>query len=561
MPKNTYRIANMFFFPTGLWGAFITLSIIAVLLVCAYVTIWTGGTHNSYLHCFYFPIIAAGMSFGFWGGVLGGLAATLLAGPYMPLSFEPLVMQASKVWLFRGMFFIGVGGLSGMGASIFRSFLESQQMRLLQDNVTGLLNLRGLKHYLDEADNSRPPELTIFLMEIHHLQDIEKVLGPDGIQGFLRQVSDRIKLIAPECLYLCHLETSGFVVVTSTPEKGNALIHKCRDLLGNNFIINGIPIFIEIYFGLASAATIDEPIASIVRKAKIAAVKAQSLKQMQSSFDRQDDELSRRSVQIIHDLNEAIINNELTLYYQPKIDLATNEIAGLEVLVRWHHPQFGTISPTEFIPLIEKTLLINPFTKWLIEHAFKQFVEWRTQGIDFAIALNFSMRNFQDESVLNYLFVLLEQYTILPGCIEIEVTETSVADNIQNTANILNFIRKHGIRIAIDDFGTGQSSLQYLCELPIDTIKIDKLFIQSMLENPSSEAVVRSAVLLGHELNLRVVAEGVETEQELKRLRKIGCDIGQGYFLAPPMPAEKIIQWIDTKKTTTIDSIAVNNIS
>ena len=202
----------------------------------------------------------------------------------------------------------------------------------------------------------------------------------------------------------------------------------------------------------------------------------------------------------------------------------------------------------EFIPLIEETLLINPFTKWVIKTSLDQMEEWHKKGLLVTVSINFSVMNFHDPLLFPILAEQLENQKFSPQFLEVEITETAVASSVSMIMEAVTRLRELGIRVAIDDFGTGQASQQYLFELPINTIKIDKLFVQSISHNPAAEAIVKNAISLAHELNLEVVAEGIETRNQYDLLAKWGCDIGQGYYMGRSMSGEAATEWLKEKQ-------------
>lgn len=245
--------------------------------------------------------------------------------------------------------------------------------------------------------------------------------------------------------------------------------------------------------------------------------------------------------QIINDVNQALDCNHLHLVYQPQFNLQTNTMVGVEALLRWHHPTQGIILPSDFIPVVENTWLIAPLTQFVLKTACQHMVLWREKGIILPVAINVSMSNLQDKNFLPHLSYLLKIYDILPSLIEIEVTETAVMKNTHHVVSTLKAMEQRGIRIAMDDFGTGQASLQSLCQLPVHTLKIDQFFIQTMMKNSIAKTMVRGILLLGRNLNLTVVAEGIETEEQLYLLKQYKCLVGQGFYLKKPMTHEELI--------------------
>lgn len=543
MTHTINRLLSTCFFPKGPLKWFLMVSFAVLLALCTFIVYAAGGTQCAYVHIFYFPILASGMCFGARGGILAGAIAGLLCGPWMPMDVVAHLEQPGHSWILRAFFFMGIGALSGMGATIFRGFLESQKLRLMQDPITHVWNMRGLK---EQAYHQRllGKKLVAVLIEIRQLVQIDAALGPEGTQGLLRQICDKLVTIAPSSATVGHLETGGFVLLCESLESAHRVVEICRTYFTGSFVVDHVPVFAELHYGIAQADTVTEPLTTLLRKAKIATNRSLELKRDFAAFKEEDDRKLQRSVFITHALKTALDESQLRLYYQPKVCLKTGRVLGMEALVRWPHPEFGMIPPAEFVPVIETTLLVNPFTKWLIHHGIAQLAQWHKDGLEVSMSLNFSMANFQDMSLIEELENLVGEYALRPQFVEIEVTETAVATNIGAIHDILLYLRQKGYRIAVDDFGTGQSSLNYLFELPFDVLKIDQVFVRAMCENSGAEAIVRSALLLAKELNLESVAEGVENLKELELLQAMGCGIGQGYHFARPMPAELATQWL-----------------
>lgn len=543
MKDRVYHFLSHFFFPSGALGGLIVTAYL-FLIILSYALVYAlGGTQSAYVHIFYLPIIVSGMCFGIPGGLIASLVAGLSAGPLMPLSVDPYVVQTTASWGTRLVFFSLVGGLSGLGASVLRDFLRRQKIRLHQDIVTDLLNFRGLREKAGSMSQSGEAAAVLFI-EIDRFRYIDGVIGTESTRTLLSQVAKKLSSLISECGVLGHLETGGFVLLSSSFKKVEHALEICKNFLGDSFTVGSIPIFTEFHYGLAEAEGSSEDFSVTLRKAKIASVRSRELQKTYAVFDQEQEVKIRRGVFISHGIREALEREELQLFYQPKVHLTTGNILGVEALVRWPHKDMGMIPPSEFIPVIEHTLLINPYTSWLLKSALKEKSSWLSDNLDICLSLNFSMKNFQDPEVMSLLEILVDQYGLDPKKIEIEVTETAVAGSIKKIADVLHSLREKGFKIAVDDFGTGQSSLHYLFELPIDALKIDQVFVRSMVNNSAAEAIVRSAILLGKELNLEVTAEGIETPQEFKALQKMGCHVGQGYHFARPMPASLAREWL-----------------
>ena len=241
------------------------------------------------------------------------------------------------------------------------------------------------------------------------------------------------------------------------------------------------------------------------------------------------------------DLHKALERNELVLYYQPKVDAATRMVKGMEALIRWKHPDKGLIPPIQFIPLAETSGLIIPIGEFVIRTACRQIKTWQEAGYkQMNIALNVSSRQFDQQSLIEIVKEALQDTMISPQCLELEITESIIMRNPEKAIRTLTELKAMGIQIAIDDFGTGYSSLSYLKRLPLDFLKIDQSFVKSLASDPNDQAIVRATIAMAHSLNLKTIAEGVETEEQLSFLQEHGCDEIQGYLFSRPLPAEEI---------------------
>jgi len=240
------------------------------------------------------------------------------------------------------------------------------------------------------------------------------------------------------------------------------------------------------------------------------------------------------------DMKVALEQRQFVLYYQPQIDLASGRMIGVEALIRWEHPERGLVPPFEFIPLAEETGLILSIGRWVLEDACRQQHAWKKKGINVRMAVNLSARQLQDEGLLNVLACVLEAFAVEPGMLELELTETCLMDDPEDAVKLMQDIKNLGLRLAMDDFGTGYSSLSYLKRFAMDTLKIDQSFVRNLPDDEQDAAIATTIIAMGHNLGLNVLAEGVETEEQLKFLQKHGCDEVQGYYFSKPMPAEKI---------------------
>jgi len=258
-----------------------------------------------------------------------------------------------------------------------------------------------------------------------------------------------------------------------------------------------------------------------------------------------------RRLALIGELRGALDDGQLVLYYQPKIDLPSGTVKGVEALVRWEHPRGGLLAPDEFIPLLEQSSLLRRFTLYIVEIALRDCSAWRRAGFDVTVAVNLSMRNLIDSNLPTDLRRLVHRSPNLKSdSLELEITESMIMSDPERIFRVCTSLRDFGFQLTVDDFGTGYSSLAYLQRLPVSSLKIDKSFIGSMgRDDADGETIVRSTLHLAHNLGLTVVAEGVETAEVYDTLASLGCDYAQGYLVSRPMPNEELLVWLEKQKT------------
>jgi EAL domain-containing protein (putative c-di-GMP-specific phosphodiesterase class I) len=263
------------------------------------------------------------------------------------------------------------------------------------------------------------------------------------------------------------------------------------------------------------------------------------------------DDHSRDRLGLLGDLRRAIDENELVLHYQPKVDLRTHDVTGVEALVRWQHSKRGLLPPSEFIPLAEHTALMRPLTLSLMRSALQQARRWREQGTELRVALNLSVPNLLDSSLPKDVSRLLHEHGMSPDVLQLEVTENIVMADPVRVMEVLEQLSALGVGLSLDDFGTGSSSLTYLARLPVDELKIDRSFVMRMAEDQSAAVIVRSTTELAQRLGLRVVAEGVENVEACEQLAAMGCEEAQGFYLQRPLPPDELTNWLASRAPST----------
>jgi diguanylate cyclase len=300
----------------------------------------------------------------------------------------------------------------------------------------------------------------------------------------------------------------------------------------------------EASIGIALFPDHGSDVQSLLQRADVAMYVAKEHPAGCEVYTRERDEYSPDRLTLLTELRRGIDRGQLLLHFQPKADLRTGDIQGVEALVRWQHPERGMIPPDEFIPPAQKTGVITPLTMFVLDEALRQCRTWALQGMELCVAVNLSTRNLLDVHLPDTVGELLARWEVPARLLELEITESTILADPVRAMEILSRLDEMGIRLAIDDFGTGYSSLAYLKRLPVDELKIDKSFILGMEENENDAVIVRSTIDLGRNLGLRVVAEGVETAKAWNRLVSLGCDIAQGYYLSRPVPADQLTEWL-----------------
>jgi EAL domain-containing protein (putative c-di-GMP-specific phosphodiesterase class I) len=324
------------------------------------------------------------------------------------------------------------------------------------------------------------------------------------------------------------------------------------------FNLGGHEVFTSVSIGIAPSETGYERPDDILRDADTAMYSAKSLgKARHEVFDRAMHARAMNLLQLETDLRHALQRDEFLLHYQPIVSLKTGAIHGFEALIRWQHPKHGFISPSEFIPIAEETGLILQIGQWVLREACRQMREWQEQTpatSSLSISVNLSSRQFTQPDLIERISQVLKETGLASSCLRLEITETVVMENIETAASMLKQLQTLGVELSIDDFGTGYSSLSYLHRFPSSTLKIDRSFVSRMMDQSENVEIVRTIAVLAQNLNMSVVAEGVETEEQVTQLRDLGCEYAQGFFFFKPMNALAITEMLANVRRYPLNS-------
>jgi len=316
------------------------------------------------------------------------------------------------------------------------------------------------------------------------------------------------------------------------------------EALEHPLMIEGQIVDVGASIGIVSYPINGTDMNTLLRRADVAMYTAKRANLGFALYDERDDQHSAERLSLMSELRQAVERDELKLYYQPKVDLATRSVKYVEALVRWDHPTRGFISPDEFIPFAEQTGYIKVISRWVIDRAVRQCGLWRAMGLELDVSINVSARDLINSGLPETVDRILKKYDVSPRWIWIEITESAILDDPNHAIETLDRLHALGVRLSVDDFGTGYSSLSYLKRMPVDELKIDKSFVIGMADDGDDEIIVRSTIDLGHNMGLKVVAEGVESEAMLERLKVLRCDLAQGFHVSRPLPPEDLERWL-----------------
>ena len=438
---------------------------------------------------------------------------------------------------------------------------DVQQRRLaleyqsLHDSLTGLPNRACLLEELNEAlstVNNYDRRVGLMIMDLDHFKEINDTLGHPVGDLILQEVAKRLANAIGSSGLTARLGGDEFAVILPDSDQ-----HHCIDMadsiaraLDHEFQVGGHKLYVGGSVGVAIYPDHGTEVSVLMRHADVAMYMAKHTGKHTAFYDDSQDENSLLRLQLVKELKDAISNDHLELYYQPKLDFKREAITSVEALLRWNHPEHGMVPPDRIIPMAEQTGVIQKLTQWVLEKALQQQACWRETGADINVAVNLSAYDLRDTSLPETVSELLAATTTSPEKLTLEITESAMMSDLGNATVLLSRIKEMGVGIAIDDFGTGFSSLSYLKKLPVRDLKIDKSFVINMSHDESDAMIVHSTIDLAHNLGLIVVAEGVENQEVLERLQALGCDLIQGYHLCHPLPPDQLENWLREKSQT-----------
>ncbi|MDM3870205.1 EAL domain-containing protein [Porticoccus sp. W117] len=421
--------------------------------------------------------------------------------------------------------------------------------RASHDSITGLYNQAGFLRAVEQQlkfYSHGSAKADIVVLEVKRLQDVKHTLGHSLGDKLLKQISEQLQEISTQ-IVLCYLGNDSFAAfVPQTRQAGNAL-EAMLNQFKHPFQLQGISILLGAQAGVARYPEHGDAADALLRFAEIALNEATEKRAPWMLYDPEHDSHSVFRLALLHELSNAIKNDQLELHYQPKLEIR-NGLEGarptqVEALVRWIHPEHGFVGPDQFIPAAEQSGLITELTEWVIDKAIQQSKSWQQQGIDLKVAVNISAADLLSGDLTKVVSERLQAHGVAPARLVLEVTESAVVEDPEKAVALLNRLKIQGVGLSVDDYGTGYSSLAQLKQLPVHELKIDREFISEIAANTSDALIVQSTINLGHRMGMVVTAEGIEDEASLKMLERFSCDFAQGYFISKPLPAAQLEQW------------------
>jgi diguanylate cyclase (GGDEF)-like protein len=470
--------------------------------------------------------------------------------PYAPISAD---VTAGLHTLYRNLA-IGLAALYlalfAISVSVSRRLRRQVKLNAYlaeHDPLTDLPN-RTLFHRRVEGELVRGKlkgqPTTIAIIDLDRFKEVNDTLGHHNGDRLLAALSQRLAAHLRGLDAVARLGGDEFGIVISGITEPDDFLRRIRDVIEHEVNISGLPLSVEASIGFVVAPTDGNDVDELLQMADVAMYEAKRQHAGVVRYEKTQSHYDASNLALVAELRHAIEADQLVLHYQPKARLYDHRIEAVEALVRWQHPEYGLLYPDRFVPLAEQTDLIDKLTEWVVANALKDLISFGSANDHLTVAVNVSARNLGRPAFASQVLAALEKAGVPPRRLIVEVTETALMSDPSRATAVLGELSAAGVRVSLDDFGQGQTSLGYLSTLPIYELKIDKMFVTDMTDNPAHAAIVRSVVDLGHNLAFRVVGEGVETQVVLDGLADAGCDLAQGYLFARPMPADALAGWL-----------------
>ncbi|SFE92685.1 putative bifunctional diguanylate cyclase/phosphodiesterase [Blastococcus tunisiensis] len=493
-------------------------------------------------------------------GSRGALVQVVLPhGDLTAAAQDRLLRQQASVVVIFGLVIVGLVWL--------RHRLLRRERHARHDPLTGLLNRRALyedaRGLLAKASFKRP--LAFLLLDLSEFKSVNDTLGHTAGDLLLQRVAATLQAaVRPEDLVVRLGGDEFGVLLAHLPDTAAAqgraeqLLRRLREA---PFTVEGVDLSVDASIGVALAPEHGRTLPELLQRADVAMYQAKRSRRGTAVYDPRTDQHTVGQLAMVTDLRRALDNDEFVLHYQPKVSLRDMQVTSVEALVRWRHPTRGLLPPGEFLPVLERSGLMQPLTRWVLRQAIQQAASWRRAGMPLQVAVNISPRSLLQDDLPARVLAALLAAELPASLLQLEITETAVMTNPERAAFVLTQLQSRGVEVAIDDFGAGYTSLAFLRILPITALKIDRSLIKDMLDQEADEAVTSAVTDLAHRLGFSVIAEGVESLALLDRLAALGCDQVQGYVISAPLPPAALEGWLadwQARRSTPVETAAAS---
>jgi diguanylate cyclase (GGDEF)-like protein len=481
------------------------------------------------------------------GRVVGVLELYL---PYAPFHAEALSTQHNLTMalvLGLGLLWVALGAITWSATRRLRRGAIAATHAAHHDSLTQLPNRLSFSESVTDAIEDGEP-FVLAVANVDRLGSVNDALGHHNGDELLRHVGTKLSEGLARNEFVARLGGDEWGVLLRSPiDEAGGRLEALRRSAEADVELDGVPVSAGLTIGWATSphdgATTDDLMRAAEQALRAARAQHRGIVQHSGDLRRFDP----GAVALVAELRRALAEDELVLHYQPKISLGSDRVHSLEALIRWQHPTRGLLSPAEFLPIAESTGLIGDLTTWVLDRAAREIRRWNDQGLDLSVAVNVSPRSLGDSALPDQVLDVLANHAIAPKLLTVEITENGVMDDPARAAEVLARLHTAGVGVSLDDFGQGATSLTHLARLPLDELKIDRAFVVAMRTSMEDHHIVRSVVELGRQLNLTVVAEGVEDRESVEVLDSFGCHVVQGYLYARPMPPVALTEWLSDR--------------
>jgi len=433
---------------------------------------------------------------------------------------------------------------------------EKMEYQASHDSLTGLANRAALREHVERMiarrQGNREVAFAFLMLDLDRFKEINDTLGHCYGDSVLQRLCPRLHACVRRTDTVARLGGDEFSIILDGASANEALLvaEKLESGISAPMLVGDHSLSVRASIGIALYPAHGQDWDTLLQHADIAMYAAKRARCGHAVYSDDQSSDPADQLELTSELRLAIEGNELELHYQPKLDIETRKVCGVEALIRWHHPRKGPLSASRIIALAENAGLIKPLGHWVFATAASQTVDWSRMGIDLEVAINLTPQNLQDPEFVESVIERIGQGNSHRLRLLVEITESAMISDPEQSTLILDRLHDVGVKISVDDFGTGYSSLAYLKELPVDELKIDQSFVHNMTDNSRDSCIVRTIIELGHNLGLRVVAEGVEQRSVLEILTGLGCDVAQGYYLSHPLTHQQFEQWYKSGEWT-----------